>query len=151
MRSVIVGPAGSKDIPALVELLELLFSQEKDFQPDRKKQHRALALILEDPGAGHIFVARWEERIVGMVSLLVLISTAEGGRVLLLEDLIVHPDFRKQGLGTLLLRHVITFARREKFSRITLLTDPHNASARGLYRRHGFEPSSMVPLRLHLS
>jgi ribosomal protein S18 acetylase RimI-like enzyme len=50
-----------------------------------------------------------------------------------------------------MLRHVITFARQEKFSRITLLTDERNASARRLYLRHGFVASSMIPLRLHLS
>jgi ribosomal protein S18 acetylase RimI-like enzyme len=50
-----------------------------------------------------------------------------------------------------MLRHVITFAHQEKFSRITLLTDKHNASAQGLYLRHGFASSSMIPLRLHLS
>jgi GNAT superfamily N-acetyltransferase len=143
--------ASPKDVPVLSDLLGLLFSGETDFQPNKEKQQRALRMIFENPAAGRIFVARSRERIIGMVNLLFLISTAEGGKVLLLEDFIVHPDFRKRGLGTLLLRHVITFARQEKFSRITLLTDEHNASARGLYLRHGFAPSSMIPLRLHLS
>jgi len=50
-----------------------------------------------------------------------------------------------------LLQRVIAFARREKFSRITLLTDAHNAAARRLYQRHGFAPSAMIPLRLHVA
>lgn len=151
MKDITLASANPEDIPALSDLLGLLFSLEEDFQPNREKQQCALRMILENPAAGRIFVARSGERIIGMVNLLFLISTAEGGKVLLLEDFIVHPDFRKRGLGTFMLRHVITFARQEKFSRITLLTDKHNASARGLYQRHGFTPSSMIPLRLHLS
>jgi ribosomal protein S18 acetylase RimI-like enzyme len=151
MESITLASATLEDVPVLSDLLGLLFSGEADFQPDREKQQRALRMILENPATGCIFVARSGDRIAGMINLLFLISTAEGGKVLLLEDFIVHPDFRKRGLGTLLLRHAITFARQEKFSRITLLTEVHNASAKGLYLRHGFSPSSMIPLRLHLS
>jgi len=151
MKNISLGCANPEDIPALSRLLGLLFSLEADFQPDPEKQQRALRAILQNPAAGHIFVARSGTQIVGMVNLLFFISTSEGGKVILMEDFIVHPDFRKRGLGTLILRHVITFARRGKFSRITLLTDKHNASARGLYLRQGFAPSAMIPLRLHLS
>jgi len=151
MEAITFSSAIPDDVPALSDLLGLLFSSEADFHSDPKKQQRALRMILENSATGRIFVAHSGDRIAGMVNLLFLISTAEGGKVLLLEDFIVHPDFRKHGLGTLLLRHVITFARQEKFSRITLLTDKHNASAQGLYLRQGFSPSNMIPLRLHLS
>lgn len=150
MNGVTVSAANFEDIPALTELLAFLFNQEADFRPDREKQQHALGMILKDPDSGRIFAARSEGKVVGMVNLLFLISTAEGGKVVQLEDLVVHPGFRKQGVGTLLLQQALTFARQENFSRVTLLTDAHNASAQELYRRHGFEPSAMIPLRLHL-
>src|SRR3954467_4625270 len=41
--------ATKKDLPALVELLGVLFAQEADFVPDATKQGRALEAILGDP------------------------------------------------------------------------------------------------------
>jgi GNAT superfamily N-acetyltransferase len=136
------------EIPQLADLLTLLFSQEADFIPDREKQKRGLRLIVESPGAGIIFAARDGGEITGMVSLLFTISTAEGGPVCWLEDMVVHPDRRKDGLGSRLLQHGIDYARIHGFSRITLLTDKINAGAIRFYERHGFVESAMMALRL---
>src|SRR5262245_40211256 len=69
-----------EDIPELVELLTILFAQEADFTPDPRKQARGLKLIIDNPAVGAIFVTRDKGTIVGMVSLLFTVSTAEGGR-----------------------------------------------------------------------
>ncbi|HLZ57244.1 MAG TPA: GNAT family N-acetyltransferase [Ktedonosporobacter sp.] len=142
--------ATSDDISHLADLLALLFTQEAEFQPTREKQERGLRMIIESPGSGRIFVARHDREIVGMVSLLFTISTAEGGAVCLLEDMIVRPDQRGSGLGSQLLQHAIDFARTNGFMRITLLTDHSNEGAIRLYQRHGFMLSEMTALRLHL-
>jgi GNAT superfamily N-acetyltransferase len=151
MQPLVLDSARPQDVQDIVGLLGLLFSQEADFQPDPARQTRALTMILAQPAVGCIFVARVAGRVVGMVNLLFLVSTAEGGRVIQLEDFVVHPDFRGQGLGRQLLAQVLAFAQREHFSRITLLTDAHNADAQRFYLRHGFALSTMVPLRLHLN
>ena len=82
------------DIPELAELLTILFAQEADFQPDREKQMRGLRLIVEDPRQGRVFVVRRDGKIVGMVSLLFTVSTAEGEPACWLEDLVVRPEHR---------------------------------------------------------
>jgi len=46
---------------------------------------RGLRLILDNPALGRLFVLRDEEQVPGMANALVTASTAEGGRVLLLE------------------------------------------------------------------
>ena len=43
-----ISSANANDIPALTELLGLLFSLEQDMQPDGEKQARGLALLLQD-------------------------------------------------------------------------------------------------------
>jgi GNAT superfamily N-acetyltransferase len=146
----IIDQATSEDIPQLADLLTVLFMQEADFQPNREKQERGLRMILTSPHVGAIFVARDGSEIVGMVSLLFTISTAEGGPVCLLEDMIVLPDRRNTGLGSRLLEHAISFARTQGFTRITLLTDRVNEAAIQFYRRHGFALSEMTALRLSL-
>lgn len=138
------------DIPELAELLTILFAQEADFQPDREKQMRGLRLIVEDPRQGRVFVVRRDGKIVGMVSLLFTVSTAEGEPACWLEDLVVRPEHRGTGLGTRLLQHAIAYAKTNGFARITLLTDRTNENAIRFYQRHGFCASEMTPLRLHL-
>ena len=58
-------------------------------------------------------MVRQEGRIVAMINLLFTISTAEGGFVLLLEDLVVAAEHRHRGLGEKLLDYSLQFAREK--------------------------------------
>ncbi|MCQ8127105.1 GNAT family N-acetyltransferase [Methylomonas rivi] len=145
-----ISQAHKRDIPALCELLGLLFAQEAEFQPDPAAQQRALSGIIADQTIGTIFVARHQEKTVGMVSLLYSISTALGGRVATLEDMVVHPEFRGAGIGARLLAHAKDHAFNTGCRRITLLTDRTNPAAQRFYQRQGFNLSDMVPMRLLL-
>ncbi|MGA7392316.1 MAG: GNAT family N-acetyltransferase [Terrimicrobiaceae bacterium] len=144
-----IEPATLDDLPELIELLFELFSQESDFVPDRDKEMRGLRLLLEQPSRGRVFVLRSPNKIVGMVNLLITISTAEGGFVLVLEDLIVHKKHRRQGFGTQLLHYAIDFAKKKKFLRITLLTDKPNEQLKRFFAKNGFVESSMIPMRMY--
>ena len=92
-----VQPATLEDIPALADLLTLLFLQEADFSPDLFKQQAGLKNIINDQNIGNIFVLKDKEVVIGMVSLLYTVSTALGGRVAILEDLILGTDQRGKG------------------------------------------------------
>jgi GNAT superfamily N-acetyltransferase len=142
--------ASESDIPALCQLLSELFGQEAEFQPDYQAQSRGLTRIITDPTIGHIFVARNENQIVGMVNLLYTISTALGERVAWLEDMVVLTGGRGKGVGSLLLEHAVDFARQNGCRRLTLLTDADNQLAQRFYQQQGFELSGMVPMRLAL-
>lgn len=144
----IIETAVVDDIAQLADLLTILFTQEADFTPDLHKQMNGLRLILESPQIGRIFVARCNGQIVGMVSLLFTISTAEGAPVCWLEDMVVRPEQRGSGIGSKLLQHAVDYARAHQFARITLLTDSVNADAIRFYQRHGFQLSAMTALRL---
>jgi len=139
-----------EDVPALCELLSRLFTQEADFKPDAQKQAKGLRLIIAEPSRGRLFVLRIDNRVAGMASLLRTVSTAEGGEVFWLEDMIVADEFRGRGFGSELLRHAIEFARRQGVPRITLLTDLENKPAQRFYQSHGFKASAMTPMRLWL-
>ena len=146
---LLIEPATLDDLPQLADLLYDLFSHEADFVPNRDKQERGLRLILEQPSRGRIFVLRHGVRIIGMINLLITISTAEGGFVLILEDLVVHRDHRGQGYGSRLQEHALAYGRQTDFLRVTLLTDKMESRARGFYEQHGFRQSGMVPMRYY--
>lgn len=150
MPELRIEPATLEDLPLLSELLADLFAHEPDFHPDQAKQMRGMQLILEQPNRGRIFVLRNSLRIIGMINLLFTISTAEGGFVIILEDLVIHADHRGQGHGSRLLRHAINFAREKNFLRITLLTHSGDGRLVEFYRKHGFFASEMVTMRLLL-
>jgi GNAT superfamily N-acetyltransferase len=150
MEEFAIEPATLDDLPQLTELLLELFTLEGDFKPDRSKHARGLRLILEQPSRGRIFVLRDNGNIVAMINLLFTISTAEGGFVLILEDMIVHRDYRHLGFGTKMIEYCLNFAREKNFLRITLLTDRANEEAQRFYRVHGFTDSKMIPLRMFM-
>ncbi len=135
------------DIPALCPLLESLFTQEVEFQPNRTQQLQGLTAILENSQIGDILVAETESQVIGMVNLLYTVSTALGSRVALLEDLIVAPESRGQGVGSKLIEQAIALAKTKDCRRITLLTDIDNLAAHRFYHRHGFHSSSMIVFR----
>lgn len=136
------------DLSALTELVMDLFAMSAgDFKPDREVQERGLRLILEQPSRGRIAVIRNNDQIFGMVNMLFTISTARGGFVILMEDVVIHPHHRGQGFGTKLLDYVIEFAKQKKFLRITLLTDKISAESQEFFKKQGFEYSNMIPMR----
>src|SRR4029077_14209352 len=150
-EKVVIEPATEADLDELSEMLGGLFSQESDFRADKDKQLRGLRLIFEQPSRGRVFVLRRDGPIVGMINLLFTISTAEGGFVMLLEDLVVPTQHQAQRDGNRLLEHAIDFAKKKTFLRITLLTDRPENVAQAFFRKHGFVDSSMIPMRLWIS
>jgi len=140
--------ATTSDIPTLCTLLDYLFSQEVEFKPDHEIQSRGLEMILNNNNIGNIFVAKNNEKIIGMVILLYTVSTALGERVALLEDMVVSPNERGLGIGSMLLDHAVKYATEEGCKRITLLTDKTNIGAQKFYKQHEFNRSSMIPFRM---
>ena len=143
-----ISRATVEDIPQLCELLALLFDQEAEFRPDSALQAEGVRQIIEFPERGRILALREGQSVVGMVNLLFTVSTALGGRVAILEDMVVRPDFRSRGAGSMLLEAALAFARSWGCLRVTLLTDSANEAAHRFYSRHGFSGSDMVPMRL---
>jgi GNAT superfamily N-acetyltransferase len=139
-----------EDVPRLCLLLDLLFSQEEEFRPDRETQTAGLTAIVDNPEVGRILVLHDQDEIVGMVNLLFTVSTALGGRVAILEDMVVDGGYRGSGAGSRLLEAAIGFAKDAGCRRITLLTDRTNLAAQRFYGRHGFVISDMLPMRRFL-
>ena len=138
------------DLVAMAGLLAELFTVESDFRPQREKQLAALRWILDHPAHGRLFVLRDAGRVVGMANALVSISTAEGGPVLILEDVILAASHRGRGHGRQLVEHVLRWAANEGMLRVTLLADKDNAAALAFYAGLGFEDSAMVVRRFRM-
>lgn len=139
--------ATSSDISGLCDLLFLLFSKEDEFVPNKSVQEQGLKMIIENPSIGHILVAKEDDKTIGMITILYTVSTALGGIVGLLEDMIVHSEYRSRGIGSQLMDYSLEFAKKQNLKRLTLLTDESNTKAHDFYIKHNFIKSSMAPFR----
>lgn len=139
--------ATANDLEPMADLLAELFTLESDFKPERAKQIAGLRLILDNPAVGQLFVLRVAGQVAGMANALYTVSTAEGRRVVLLEDVIVKAAHRGSGLGRQLVEHILAWAAANGLPRVTLLADQDNAPALMFYERLGFEHSAMRVLR----
>ena len=74
-----------------------------------------------------------DNHVIGMVSFLYSISTALGGKVALLEDMIIDKNYWKGGYGKRLLKDAINLSLKRECLRITLLTDFNNDIAIKFY------------------
>lgn len=142
-----VRPATAADLEALVRLLGALFAIESDFRPDPEKQRRGLRLMLEDPTRRLVLVAVEGGAVIGMVTVQLLVSTAEGGEAGLLEDLVVDEGHRGAGVGRRLVEAAEAWTRARGATRLQLLADADNAPALRFYGRMGWASTRLVALR----
>ena len=140
--------AQPEDLDTLTALLRELFSIEADFAVDAQRQRRGLALML-DGCLKHrcVKVAETDGDVVGMVTAQLLISTAEGGVVALVEDMVVAGRHRDRGIGRQLMDAIESWSRERGASRLQLLADRTNFSALDFYDRIGWRPTRMICLR----
>ncbi len=82
-----------------------------------------------------------------MVTVQLVVSTAEGGASGLLEDMVVQEEARGGGIGARLLQAAEGWAFERGATRIQLLADRMNLPALRFYRRMGWSGTQLVCLR----
>ena len=137
-----------EDLDTLAILLRQLFSIEADFDVDAERQRRGLSMML-DGCLKHrcVKVAEVQGEVVGMVTAQLLISTAEGGIVALVEDMVVDSHHRARGIGRRLMTAIEEWSRERGAKRLQLLADHTNFSALDFYHKIGWRPTRLICLR----
>jgi GNAT superfamily N-acetyltransferase len=146
-----IAPARADDIPSLVALLADLFNIEQDFNPDTERQVRGLSAVLSSP-TGCIMVARSaQSHVIAMCSAQLVFSTAEGAPSAWIEDIVVHTEWRGQGVGREVLQAVLDWARAQGATRAQLLADLDNHPALAYYQHLGWSETRLIARRLSLA
>lgn len=83
---------------------------------------------------GYIFFALQKNKVVGTVALM---QTLEKG-TFELTKMAVLPSYRGEGIGQVLLRHCIAFAKAKKFNRLLLYSNTLLKNAIYIYKKFGF-------------
>ncbi|NLI12649.1 GNAT family N-acetyltransferase [Pelotomaculum propionicicum] len=138
--------ANLNDISSLIRLLGILFSIETDFAVDESKQRRGLEIMLGNPDNRCVMAAEINQKIVGMCTAQLLVSTAEGGLAALIEDLVVEDGYRRYGIGKNLLFSVESWAVQKGARRLELLADRDNTRALEFYKKMNWKYTRLICL-----
>ena len=111
----------------------LVFSTERDIDLYELEElcdavgwsRRPLRKVKKALQYSFLVVSMWEvrgnsRRIVGFAR-----ATSDHAFNATIWDVVVHPDFQKQGLGKAMMKYMIKKLRSEEISNITLFADPH--------------------------
>jgi ribosomal protein S18 acetylase RimI-like enzyme len=145
-QEVSIRPATLDDIDSLLPLLKELFSIEEDFVFNETKQRKGLVKLLSSE-KGRVMVATINNEVVGMCSIQTLISTAEGGIVGLIEDMVIKKKYSGRGIGKTLLASIEKWGKLQGMTRLQLLADKNNVPALKFYEKCGWQKTQLICLR----
>ena len=143
--SVSVQPLTAADPPALREIAALTilaWGREPTAEEIEKRSSRLKGEVLSlDPDAAAVFVARRAGVVVGFGR--VMREKADASQWLLFA-LAVHPDHRRQGIGTALARALMEYARQRGARCIRSETHVDNAVSIRYHESMGFRCEGVV-------
>ncbi|HDK42917.1 MAG TPA: GNAT family N-acetyltransferase, partial [Desulfobacteraceae bacterium] len=139
---IVIRQAQAADLADLTALLQVLFGMEEDFSFDEARQRQGLMLMLENE-QGVVLAAENSGKVVGMSTGQLLISTAEGGPAVLVEEVVVLPAWQDRGVGRLLMRAIAEWAASKNAVRLQLLADRNNKAALSFYDKIGWQMTDL--------
>ncbi|HHH72583.1 MAG TPA: GNAT family N-acetyltransferase [Sulfuricurvum sp.] len=142
-RGTVIEEAKAEELAQMASLLELLFAIESDFTFDYDKQLNGITRLFDYEGSD-LLVAKDGDKVVGMVTMQRLISSAAGDYIGQIEDLIVLEAYRKSGIGSRLINKIRFIAQSRGYKRIQLAADIDNDYALQFYTRRGFSRTHLA-------
>jgi diamine N-acetyltransferase len=135
--------------PADAVLLASLVRKYYEFDGIRYAPHEVepgLDILLADPSLGQAWLVLNGSQPVGYVIFTHGFDIEFGGRLALITDLYLEPDYRRRGIGRRILEHVEAYCRSNGLRGLELQVETDNSEARALYAKFGFEAADRIPL-----
>lgn len=134
-----IRPAEQRDVEALAALLEDLdrFYGSTDAEPPDQRMQQITENLFEEPPAAYVLLTWENEQLVGMAAYSFLWPAAGVTRSLYLKELYVTEEFRRKGIGALLMQRLCQVAVEHECSRVEWTADQDNPLAEAFYGRLG--------------
>lgn len=133
--------AGVDDINALLDLYQHL--NPEDVRAELIDARRVFETFTAIKGS-RIFIADCERAVVSSCTLVVIPNLTRGGRPYgLIENVVTHIDYRKQGFGKAVLDYATDAAWDAGCYKVMLMTGSKRPGILEFYRRAGFEQSKI--------
>ncbi|MEM6611305.1 MAG: GNAT family N-acetyltransferase [Cyanobacteria bacterium P01_C01_bin.72] len=138
MKEIAIKPLTSAEVPEVVALDKMclggFWQAEAYLREIESDKSTLLALHLSQPEFGDYEISRiYRAKIIGMACLWSIVDEAH------ITLLGIHPDYRRQGLGQLLLCYLLKDAIARQLAWATLEVNEKNRGAINLYQKYGFQ------------
>jgi ribosomal protein S18 acetylase RimI-like enzyme len=137
-----IRPANSADQESVLALLRIYCDEANTPLSD---QHLLAGLVplLTENQHGVVLVAE-EEKIIGYSILTWGWGIESGGMEALVDEMLIHPSRRSEGIGEMLLQATLERAKQAGVKVVFLETEKDNPRSRKLYSKVGFEEESSI-------
>lgn len=126
------------EMEALKEYIEALYCHDEDFDAVVYIEDGVKSLLRNENLATPYFIKRGDERI-GYVILTRYHSVEKGGLTIYIDELYVEKDFRRHGIGRVIMTEILTLAKSEGARTLWAQTEPHNEAAQSFFVSQGFK------------
>jgi len=123
-------------------IADLIGEMARAFGGEREMDESYVPVFLAHPGTA-ILLAEAGGDTAGLLAYVIKPNLYHGGSAGIVEELVVHPTYRRRGVGEALLRHALDLLEDAGCVEIALSTDLDNEAARALYRRVGLTEESL--------
>ena len=118
----------SSHIDGLFEVSKLSLKESWNKDSIEKELSNKLAKYL---------VALDGNKVVGFVGMWIVFDEGD------ITNIAVHPDYRKQGIGDLLMNNLISLCKENNINSLTLEVRESNIKAQNLYKKHEFKEEGL--------
>lgn len=130
-------PLEEADFPAILPLIERLY--EHEYIPfDAQRVANTLRPLLHDPALGRAWLIQSADTTAGYAIVTHVYSIELGGDVVIVDELYVAEEFRRQGLARFALSQIETYALQRNAVALQLEVEHDNSRAQTLYTSTGF-------------
>lgn len=143
LKDVKIGFAKEENFDEIIKLLtEITTSiQHKDGWSNYRVSTTSVnqrTIYLKALAENKIFIAVYKEKIIGLINLQLVLNLRHGWERAHLEEVVVHSDFRKKKVGSLLIEAVKDYCHQQGIKVIKLMCGEQLLDSQAFYQRNGF-------------
>lgn len=144
MKPIVVVEAKSYDVPHIISLMTILAEEEGE---NGALTEEYACQYLESKNS-FVLLAQAGGEPIGLLAYSIRPDLFHGAPSCLIEALVVRPEARGQGVGSVLMNACLKAAREAKCAEVSVSTLQNNQAARAFYQQHGFEEGALF-LEVH--